>query len=89
MARALGSGRGEMIDNPLNRLACKRGSQLPWAKLDEAKVSEILALIERRDELKAELREMTNAAIAQRYGVHTKTIDKVVSGVSWGHVWAI
>ncbi len=78
-----------MIDNPLNRLSVKRGSQLPWAKLDEAKVADIIAIIERRDALKAELREMTNAAIAKRYGVHIKTIDKVISGVSWGHVWAI
>ncbi len=78
-----------MIDNPLNRLACKRGSQLPWAKLDEQKVADIMALIERRDELKAELREMTNAAIAKRYGVHIRTIDRISNGEAWGHVWAI
>ncbi len=75
-----------MRDDPLNRLRVRRGSQLPWAKLNEEKVAEINALIERREELKRELRDMTNAKIAARYGVHQRTIDRVTAGENWGHV---
>ena len=75
-----------MVDNPLNRLKVKRGSQLPWAKLDESQVSEIRETIERREALKRELREMTNANIAKRYGVHNRTIDRISAGESWIHV---
>lgn len=75
-----------MIDNPLNRLAVKRGSQLPHAKLDEATVAEVLATIEERDRLRARLKGMTNKAIAKRLGVHYRTIDRISSFESWTHV---
>ena len=75
-----------MKDDPLNRLKVKRGSQLPWAKLDESKVAEINALVAKRDELKRELKQLTNAKIAERYGVHQRTVDRVVTGENWGHV---
>lgn len=75
-----------MKDDPLNRLSVKRGSQLPWAKLDEGKVAEINAIVERRNKLKSELRDLTNAKLAARYGVHQRTIDRVTTGENWGHV---
>lgn len=75
-----------MIDDVMNRLKVKRGSQLPHAKLDEEKVAEILATIERRESLKSELRSISNAAIAKRYGVHYRTIDRISAGENWGHV---
>ncbi|WIX32550.1 hypothetical protein QO259_17325 [Salinicola sp. JS01] len=75
-----------MKDNPLNRLRVRRGSELPWAKLDERKVAEINAIVDRRNELRRELSELTNAKIAARYGVHQRTIDRVTTGENWGHV---
>lgn len=75
-----------MTDDPLNRLRVKRGSQLPHAKLDEAKVREIFAIVAERDELKVRLRGMTNEAIAARYGVHQRTVDRVTALENWGHV---
>ncbi|GHB30778.1 hypothetical protein [Salinicola rhizosphaerae] len=75
-----------MKDDALNRLSVRRGSELPWAKLDEAKVAEINAIVEHRNALKRELREITNAKLAARYGVHLRTIDHVTTGENWGHV---
>lgn len=63
-----------------------RGSQHPLARLDEAAVSEILALVEHRNRLKLELNTLTNDALAQRFGVHSRTIEKVIHGESWAHV---
>ena len=79
-----------MIDDPLNRLNVLRGSALPQSKLTEEKVREIWQIVARRNALKAELSGMTNQAIANRYGVHIRTIDRVTALESWGHVegWA-
>lgn len=75
-----------MIDNPMNRLSVKRGSALPHAKLNETKVAEILATIERREAIKKELRTLTNTNLAKRYGVHNRTIDRISASETWGHV---
>lgn len=75
-----------MVDDPLNRTKVKRGSQLPWAKLDESDVVLIRQLVEERDALKRRLGSLTNAAIAEKFGVHCRTIDRVTAGEGWGHV---
>ena len=75
-----------MTDNPLNRLHCKRGSQLPQAKLDEDDVAQIRELVRHRDRLLAEARTLRNADIAEKFGVAKCTIDKIVYCGGWGHV---
>ena len=75
-----------MIDDPLNRLYVKRGSQLPQSRLTESDVIEIMAQVEQRDQLKERLRRMTNAALAEECGVHVRTVEKVIQGNSWTHV---
>lgn len=75
-----------MIDDPLNRLHVVRGSEHPNAKLTEEKVREILAVVEERERLKLKLKGMTNAALARRYNVHLRNMDKIVSGETWSHV---
>lgn len=75
-----------MIDVPMNRWKVRRGSELPWAKLDEHAVRTIRAEIRRREELRLELRGLTNAALATRYGVHERTIDRISAGEGWCHV---
>ena len=75
-----------MIDDPLNRTKVLRGSQLPWAKLTEADVVLIRQIVEEREDMKRQLRWMTNAALARKFGVHLRTIDRVVNGENWGHV---
>ena len=75
-----------MIDDPLNRTKVKRGSELPWAKLNEDDVVLIRKLIVEREMLKAKARELTNAKIAEKFGVHVRTIDKISIGEIWGYV---
>ena len=81
-------GRKEetMKDDPLNRTKAKRGSQLPHAKLCEDDVRLILSLVEHREKLKREAKNLTNARIAEKFSVHIRTIDRITSGESWGHV---
>ena len=75
-----------MIDDPLNRTKVKRGSELPWAKLDEDDVVLIRRLIVEREMLKAKARQLTNAKIAEKFAVHVRTIDKISTGETWGYV---
>lgn len=67
-------------------LHVKRGSELPWAKLTEEDVSLIRELVREREALKAQLRELTNAKIAEKFGVHVRTIDRVTTYEGWRHV---
>lgn len=75
-----------MIDNPLNRLKVKRGSQLPHAKLTEVDVEQIRALVAHRERLLREARTLRNADIAEKFGVHLRTIEKITGGYAWTHV---
>lgn len=75
-----------MIDDPLNRTKVKRGSELPWAKLTEDDVRLINELIAERNKLKAQLSALTNRAIAEKFGVHIRTIDSITGGWAWTHV---
>jgi hypothetical protein len=75
-----------MIDNPLNRLKVKRGSELPHAKLTESDVLLIRSLVEHREHLKDQARMLTNQRIAEKFGVHQRTIDRITAGESWNHV---
>lgn len=75
-----------MIDDPLNRIKVKRGSQLPQAKLDEADVEMIIELIEHRNQLRDAAARLTNSTIAEKFGVHRRTIDHISAGEGWAHV---
>lgn len=75
-----------MKDDPLNRLKVKRGMDLPWSKMTDDDIREIRSLVETRERVKHDLKRMTNAAIAKRYGVHVRTIDRITQGETWGHV---
>ena len=75
-----------MIDNALNRTRVLRGSQLPHAKLDEKTVADVLYLVEIREQHKRQARALTNARIAEKLGVHRRTIDRITAGESWIHV---
>jgi len=75
-----------MIDDPLNRLKVKRGSELPWTKLDESDVELIHALFSERNRLKKELSSLTNKSIAEKFGVHLRTIERISAGETWIHV---
>lgn len=76
-----------MIDDPLKRLKAKRGSDLPWSKLTEVDVENIRRLSELKKRLIDRLNQKYSAkALANRYGVHHRTIEKVIQCNSWTHI---
>ena len=75
-----------MIDNPLNSLSVKRGEKLPQSKLNDDAVRDILATVKARNDLKSKLKAMTNKALAEKHGVHFRTIDRVTAFENWTHI---
>lgn len=75
-----------MKDDPLNRTKVKRGSQLPQSKLTESDIELIRLILHERGIMKNQLKQITNKSLAEKFGVHQRTIDKVVVGESWVHV---
>lgn len=52
-------------------------------KLTAEAVTEIREAVRLRDELRQRASRLTNAQLAKRYGVHQRTVDKVVDGTTW------
>lgn len=75
-----------MKDNPLNRTKVLRGEYLPQAKLSESDVRLIRELIKHREELKAKAKNLNDSAIAEKFGVHRRTIERISQGETWSHV---
>lgn len=75
-----------MGNRAITRESVRRGSQLSYAKLDEAKVREIHETVRKRRQIDAERAQYTDTALAKRFGVSRKTIENAVSGSTWGHV---
>jgi len=75
-----------MIDDPLNRTKVKRGEDLPQSRLTDDDVRAIRQLISERSELLRQARELSNRKIAEKFGVHFRTIDRIATGETWGHV---
>lgn len=64
-----------------------RGMDLPQSKLMPLQVQAIRSAQARREQLRKEINDtLSNEALARAYGVHVRTIEKVLSGASWGHV---
>lgn len=67
-----------------------RGASLPQSKLTDAQVIEIRAARAKRLDLLAHIREnLSNEALAQRMGVHVRTVEKVLNGGTWAHLIAL
>lgn len=75
-----------MIDDPMNRTKVKRGEDLPHSKLTEEDVRRIRDLMAERTLLYQRAADLSNRAIADKFGVHVRTIDRISTGESWGHV---
>ena len=75
-----------MIDDPLNRLKVRRGSQLPWAKLTEEDVIAIWRLVRERERLRRQIKSLSNEAIAEKFGVSVRTIERILYDGGWAHV---
>lgn len=64
-----------------------RGMDLPQSKLMPLQIVAIREAAARRDAMRREITEtLSNAALARQFGVHVRTIEKVLSYESWGHV---
>lgn len=76
-----------MKDDVMNRLKVKRGSELPQAKLTEDDVRFCRELHEQGwHQIRQAYEYCTAKALAEKFGVHVRTMEKALSGISWGHV---
>ena len=67
-------------------ITAPHGAQLPQSKLTADDVRMIRALVAERDRMDERRRALTNAAIAEKFGLHVRTIEKVIRGETWGRV---
>ena len=64
-----------------------RGMQLPHSKLTPLEVESIRSAAKQREALRNHIRErLSNEALARDFGVHRRTIEKVLAHETWGHV---
>jgi hypothetical protein len=60
---------------------------LPQSKLTPLEVDAIRSAARQRERLRRHIDEhLTNRALASAYGVHYRTIERVLSGETWFHV---
>ena len=65
----------------------KHGFDLPQTKLPDKAINEIRNAKDRRDELRKQITDtLSNAALAKKWGVHRRTIEKVLSFETGRHV---
>lgn len=64
-----------------------RGQDLPHAKLLDLDVLAIRSAARQRESLRQHIRDnLSNEALARKFGVHVRTVEKVLSAESWSHV---
>ena len=69
------------------RLYAKHGTDLPQAKLDEMTVAKIRWQYARKQRLIEMLNSSYSAAgLARRYGLHIRTVEKILRRDTWAHV---
>lgn len=54
-------------------------------RLSEEDLRLITALVEHRERLRSEIKELTNVKIAEKFGYHKNTIDKYAASVTKGN----
>lgn len=64
-----------------------RGQDLGQAKLNDDAVREIRKAAEQREDLRQHIKEnLSNEAMAKKFKVHVRTIEKALSYHSWIHI---
>ena len=64
-----------------------QGQDLPHSKLLEIDVVSIRSAARQRESLRKHIADnLSNAALAKLYGVHERTIEKVLSRETWPHL---
>lgn len=66
---------------------CARGQQLPQAKLLDLEIVEIRSAMRQRENLRKYIKDnLSNEALAKKHGVHVRTVEKIATYRTWGHV---
>lgn len=55
-------------------------------KLTPAAIIEIREAVRLREDLSKRASRLSNAALAEQYGVHQRNVEKVINGETWRHV---
>ena len=64
-----------------------RGQDLPQTKLLDLDVISIRSAARQRESLRKHIQStLSNAALAKQYGVHEKTIEKVLARITHGNI---
>lgn len=64
-----------------------RGQELPQTKLLDIDVVSIRSAARQREALRKHIKEnLSNEALAKQFGVHIRTIEKVLQYNSWSHI---
>lgn len=66
---------------------CARGSDLPQTKLLPIDIGEIRSAAKQRENLRKHIaNNLSNKALAKTYGVHERTIEKILSRETGSHI---
>ena len=66
---------------------CKRGFDLPQTKIPPLAIIAIREAARKREQLRAEITaKYSNAALAKEWGVHPRTIEKIISYETGKHI---
>lgn len=66
---------------------CARGTDLPQTKLLPLDIGEIRSAARQRENLRKHIaKNLSNEALAKAYGVHVRTIEKVLSRETGSHI---
>jgi hypothetical protein len=66
---------------------CARGQDLPQSKLLDLDVIDIRSAQRQREALLRHIKEnLSNAALCKRYGIHPRTLEKVLARETWSHL---
>lgn len=64
-----------------------RGQALPQSKLLDMDVINIRSAKRQRDRLLTHIREnLSNAALCNQYGIHPRTLEKILARETWSHL---
>ena len=66
---------------------CARGQDIPQSKLLDMDVIAIRSAQRQRENLLQHIRNnLSNAALARQFGVHERSIEKIMSRETWSHL---
>ena len=63
-----------------------RGTALPQTKLTENDVDLIRRCVAERERMRREANKLSNQQLAEKFGVHQRTIERITQNRGWIHV---